>query len=1257
MNSTDISRLLLQPEKHYSGVRLQQGRVVTDADINELSAISDDDNWRVLRDLIGPSGSPDKGFSVALSLGDVVIPQSVSFNGEDVVSVLPYRLNDGVMYVCGVRFIHSQTDLEGVTGGDVVAMQQDYLQMQASQAPLARPGETHAQIAWLHAWEQCVTSIEDHEFHEYALGQIDTSTRVRRMCNVHVEEVEPGLDCVEAWSLVRERIEADTGGTFDTGGSCLLSSARLQITYDTGAALDACAACSPEEAGRYLGADNQAIRIMMVSQTEYVWSTDNASPVYRVHVDIPADGQVNVRMLSLPRDEAHWPLRNTVAEFLPWGAVLPNGQKIASEPGVFIRIDTGFNPDTGSFEIGEMDSTALDGLTRQWDDAHPKRAQLPNDADPDGNFLYMRLWHRIDSDTDPVLLPVAGPHDLISRLGIQPVFSGIANAGDFWTMAVRPDTPRSIVPWNLTMDGGVEPHGPRHLYAPLSLITFRPPQAGEPENAEVVESIEDCRLRFRPLTGQSGCCTHTVGDGVTSYGDYQSIQVAVDQLPVEGGRVCVLPGNYSEETIVDSDNVVIEGCGTDTMISAPSGEPGGAVFQINGSNITLRHLTISTSAQIGVRVNSENAEGEIASSNVKLDALRVIAEQRSGDNGQARTGLDVRRARQVSICDCFVSMDGSLSDDCAVFVRGEHIQISGCHIESLPPSGTSSAWSGIQVGGDSHHVNIIRNELSGGLGHGITLGSLFWDSQTSTRTESFGTGTGLIDIQDPCAPTFRGVSPVEVEDIRYDPRSAGDLSDVRISDNHLEGFSGNGISVLTLMPLTEDGGNELITTDRISIDLNRIINNIDQSESLASNSPVSKVKKLEAGDDQEFGKFVISEIPPAGIVLVDGEHMSIRDNIIQDNGNANPVPVSGICIIYGNGIVIEGNRIQNNGLREPGSMPIGDMSRAGIVVSLAGIASNQPDQSQSDSLGSSLRVVSNTVEHPNGPALVVRATGPVMIEANQLESLGSNATSHQPGIAHCVSIDNLGRPYESVDLAPGEPSENRWLMPQGTEDYLQRDTDPDSAEQRIGEGGRVLFANNHVSLQWVEASGVSSGLAGGFAVGICSLDDVTCTANQFSLNVEDPGVKKSGGSLLNRQPRISAHVVLVGATANASHNRVAEGVNDALISLLVLGGFLVSSTHNISTHASFASTCNTYTANSSDPPSELPSERVDRNNLVWLTPSVEASGVDLVSVNTVNSTANQLFASLCASCLGIGEEGFSQFSLFTILATGAIVDD
>ena len=1039
MTSTDISRLLLQPKKHYTGARLQQGRVIVDSDFNEEAQLDDKEQRRILGDVIGPTGSPDEGFAVALDVGDEVIPQPVSFNAGPAVDVLPYRLEPGTIYVGGLRFVQEEREVGGISSGEVVPLQREFLQMGPAEAPRALPGETHTQLAYLHAWEQCDTATEDEELRERALGGIDTSTRVRRMAHVLVDEVENGDDCFTAWTSVRQRIENAAGGTFDAAGVRLTSSARLRLSFVPGEALDACAPCSPDDPGRYLGAANQAIRIMMVAPDRYVWAVDNASPIYRVRVADPDGGAVRVEMLTEPRDEAHWPLRNTVVEFLPWGSLLDNGQKVAQEPGAFLRVDEGFDPDSNSFGLTAVDAQQLQALTSEWDASHPDRPQLPNDNDPNGRYLYMRIWHRLDDAADPLLLDVAGPHNLLLRQGLNPRFTGSGNPGDYWVVAVRPNTPHIIVPWDLTQTGGVGPHGPGHFYTPLSLITFRPPGPGEDANAEVVEAISDCRQRFRPLVDRDGCCTHTVGDGVTSIDDYKSIQDAVDNLPQEGGKVCVLPGTYSEEVVVGVDEVTIEGCGSQTQISTPPGEdPTGALFLIRASSVELRDLTLSTAGQVGVRVD-DAPEGSAPRSGITLEGLEIAADRREGLGGNTRSCIDLRGVDDAAVRDCRLSMNGSLSDDAALCVRGSNIVVEGCRIESLPAgNATSSCWGGLQIGGDSEHITVRRNRIAGGVGHGITLGSLIWVSETTTRTD-FGAGAGLQDPQEPCEPTVATVQPIEVEEVSFEAETAGDLSHIRIVDNTIESMAANGISVLTMLPLADEGEADRITTDHISIERNRIFNNVDQSTSLRERSPVSKVKKLEPGEEEAFGQFVVSQIPPAGIALVDGELITIRDNEIRDNGTGSPEQISGISILYGNGVVIESNRIQNNGLRQSGALPTADSTRAGIFVSLAGIASDQPTPDQSDALGSSLRILGNIVEHPNGGALAVRATGPVLVEGNYLLSQGNNATSQQPGVAQAVKVTNIGAPWETVDLRPDEPSPDRWLMPARTPEYLQRD--------------------------------------------------------------------------------------------------------------------------------------------------------------------------------------------------------------------------
>jgi hypothetical protein len=1257
----DITRLLDQPGKHYVGARMQQGRTVLDSDFNEEATLGDEERRRVLTDVVGSAGSPDSGFAAALEIGDAVTLQPVSFNGEPPVETLNYRISPGAMYVGGLRFEHEERALGGVAGGDPIVFQRDFLQMGAADAP--QTGGNHSQLTYLHGWQQWVSATEDEELRERALGDdIDTSLRVRQMARVEVREVANGQDCAGTWDEVRQQIETEAGGAFDDSGHELLSPARLRVTLVPGEALDTCAPCAPDDVGRYLGANNQTIRIMLAASDRYVWGFDNASPLYRVELGPAAGGVIPVRMLTEPRDEARWPLVNTVVEVLPWSALLDNREKVAGEVGVHLRVAEGFDPDTASFQLDAADLPKLDEFVREWDAAHPDIDWLPNDADPDGRYLYLRIWHRLDADTDPVLLDTAAAptnHALLRRQGLLPEFTGGGRPGDYWVVTVRPNTPQQVTPWNLTQTGGVAPHGPRHVYAPLSLITFRPPGAGEPENTEVVDSLLDCRRLFRPLVDRVGCCTHTVGNGVDSLGDYVSIQAAIDALPQEGGKVCVLPGTYTEAVRIERPDIVVEGCGRQTKLRTPAGETAAALIQLLASRVTLRELTLETQGQIGVLAGIEGPGEAAAVDDLLLERLFVTADERAGVGGQSRSTIDVRDGRRVLVRECELEMLGSVSDEAGLFVRGEDIRVEGCRIETARTQDAFAAWGGLQVGGSSQRVEIRRNHIVGGLGHGVTLGSLHWVAET-TRTTSFGAGVGLQDTFDPCAPLQERVQPVEVEKVRFDPETAGDLQDVLIFDNRIEAMQGNGISALTMLPLEDDGVQDMITVDRLTIERNRISRCVVQSRTLASNSPVQKTKKLQPGEEEVFGQFLISSLPPAGIALVDGEHVVIRANEIRDNGTTDPGPIAGVSIAFGNDILIEENRIQNNGLRQPASIPSISSMRAGIAVSLAGVASNQPTQDQADTLGSSLRVIGNVVEHPNGPALAARATGPVVVEDNYLLSLGNNATAQQASTAHAVAIVNAGMPWESVDLPEGEPSPDRWSFPEGTREYLVRQPGddgpggvgaPGEGGGIIGQGGPVRFNNNHVTLRWVEASNAAAGLGSGFSVGVCSLDDVTMYGNQFALNVEDPGLKKGKGTTttFNRQPRISAHVVAVGASTNASHNRVAEGVNDALISLLALGGFLVTAGYNITTHMSFAGTCNGVRGDGGGPANDQDQFRIFRGNLAWLRPALASSSDDLVSVETVNQVAQQLFVTLCDTCLGLGPDAADPQARFTAL--------
>ncbi len=145
---TQISRNSLQPGKRYSGVYQQQGRMITDADWNELTDLDKHRLWNALRDAIG-SGAPTAG-------GLAVNPDKT--------------LQPGVLYAEGVP-----AKLEG---GSPVAFtaQPDF-----PGAP-ALPANTFTLYA--DVWDRAVTSLEDLVLVDPGLHGADTCSRTQTMLQV-----------------------------------------------------------------------------------------------------------------------------------------------------------------------------------------------------------------------------------------------------------------------------------------------------------------------------------------------------------------------------------------------------------------------------------------------------------------------------------------------------------------------------------------------------------------------------------------------------------------------------------------------------------------------------------------------------------------------------------------------------------------------------------------------------------------------------------------------------------------------------------------------------------------------------------------------------------------------------------------------------------------------------------------------------------------------------------------------------------------
>jgi hypothetical protein len=687
MSTKDVTRHLFQPRKHYAAARLQQGRSLLDSDYNEGAELDGDEWRRAVLDIVGPRGTPDDGFSLGQSLlpgDDLTSPLAqtaplrlfdplLAFTAGSTVLigglptfVAPVSIRAGTFYLGGMRLELDRPE--------PIMFQRDFLQITPDDLQQSSPT-----LYYLEAWEQPVTAVEDEELQDRALGGPDTMVRTRRFRRVRLLGLQNGVTtCREGFNQLVNLLQQD-GSIFDCNTSELQSAGRLQLVFQAGSGNDP---CTPDPPAQYLGTENQTLRIMLADPGSFVWSFDNAAPLYRVNLvnvvnDLTGDqtGTLQVQLLTPPKDLEHRPIKDRVIEILPFAALLdgttplppgrPHFRKAAAEMGVFTTVVTGLGGDGITFTI-DVSGDVLDqlkSLISSWSTDHPSFDFLNPDATNTNNPtrpMYARFWH-VASDGNvkvPINTSPSGPP--LADTGIIPVFHAQGRAGDFWVAALRPDAPQEIVPFEiLSNDQGVPPDGPRHFFAPLAVL-------GWDSVDNVVTSIDDCRSRMRRLV-DAGCTTFTVGDGLHTVGDFTVIQDAINALPPDGGRVTILPGLYQQKVEISGrTNVIVEGCGDATIIQTPSGQSTGQLFAIDGDsdNVTVANLRFHAVEQPAIAATG--------SSDLALVGLSAFAFVTSGAG--VAPGAATSNAGLIELEDCNRSiLQGLLLEAArrpAIFIEG-----------------------------------------------------------------------------------------------------------------------------------------------------------------------------------------------------------------------------------------------------------------------------------------------------------------------------------------------------------------------------------------------------------------------------------------------------------------------------------------------------------------------------------------------------------------------------------------------------------
>jgi hypothetical protein len=699
----DFSRWSFDPAANFSGVLHQQGRVRTDVDDNDRAQI--DAHWRktAARDVIGDglAAAP-----AAAPGGFRVVSAKVAAGAVTV------RLEPGRLWADGLHLY--------LPAGAPVDLPATYLA-----PPLQTPQATVASIAagvrdavLLEVWEESISAFQEPlQLLEPALGGPDTTERSRVLAAVKLMRLGPNDDC-----------SAVAGAADDFA-------AKGKLTVTPAPAIIIPGDCPVEAGGGYTGFEHYLYRIEIADpasgQALFKWSRFNGGLVGRGRFTAGAPGTGTVTITANDQAINHCDLDSFYLEALDRDPVFGAWRVVATADAT--------RPQDGQL--------ALTNLQGAW-------------PAPATGTAFFRLWDGIARIAD---FP-AGPNPVELADGIRLAFDAPAAGnvnyapGDYWTFPVRaagtPFDP-ALLPSN------APPQGIRHHRVALAEVTWNAALTATADQGE----IEDCRHVFPPLARPRSCCNYSVGDGVTSHGDFDSIEAAIQALPPAGGQICLLPGLHQTNAVIrNRRDIRIHGCHRRTKVVPRRDGAADPIFRISQSvGIVLEAMDMVTLGGTGILIDAEKPGG---TADVEIDDNRILACQ-SAIRAVNAEGLWIHHNR-IRMLDkrgggpaIELAADDSLverndirlipapamppietpddprpvdpNDPCArlelVYVNPRIFSLYVDRIWTLPllvlpllQLPPYRAQGGIQLDGGCERVRLLENRIVGGAGNGVTLG-------------------------------------------------------------------------------------------------------------------------------------------------------------------------------------------------------------------------------------------------------------------------------------------------------------------------------------------------------------------------------------------------------------------------------------------------------------------------------------------------------------------------------------------------------
>ncbi|MEP6779520.1 MAG: DUF6519 domain-containing protein [Gemmatimonadaceae bacterium] len=490
----DISRETFDATRHYSGVRMQQGRVQTDADWNEQEALQRRRTQIEARDVIGRCGAPEDNAGFAISIASGAL-----------------KIGAGRYYADGIL-------CENETDGLAYETQADFPSPISWADQLAKLKSTAA-IAYLDVWERHITPLDDPLLREVALGGPDTATRVKTVWQVRVLPLATvAADPAQIKDLQAKRADGQKKlDAMKAAGSSAADIAKLQAELDAiDATITSLSGVAPTCGGSFKEWDD----LVTDPDRRLNARTQPPAPVSGPCVVPPTSGYRRLEN-QLYRVEVHTPGAPGTATF-KWsrdnGSVVTAIEKIS---GKDITVHDLGSDNVLGFASGQWvelidDRAELNGLPGQLAQIDAvssslrritlKVAPTPLSTSADGVDITLhpklRRWDQSGVTATATGVATTGAF-LPLEDGVEVQFTGGAfRTGDYWVIPAR--TATGEIEWPPFAIPNTAPapqlsRGIAHHFCRLALLTLG-------ADGKTWTVSDDCRNLFPPLNRP--CCTN-----------------------------------------------------------------------------------------------------------------------------------------------------------------------------------------------------------------------------------------------------------------------------------------------------------------------------------------------------------------------------------------------------------------------------------------------------------------------------------------------------------------------------------------------------------------------------------------------------------------------------------------------------------------------------------------------------------------------------------------------------------------------------